>query len=173
MAPLDATLGALRLRIDPTAAHQLRTIRAVTGDPTLSAAIHSVIFDAYMALPSAHSVDAGKPCSVAPERPEGGPGQGTTRPPAPTNVLVPMAQRTGRILCTEGEAVDHYATWWLYPEESLRDGPHFHGAACCDAHIPDGWVRPDEAPAPTIYGHPLVHVHHGTERCVFGEECSR
>lgn len=72
MAPLDATLGALRLRIDDTAAHQLRTIRAVTGDRTLSAAIHRVIFDAYMALPSAHSVDAGE---LPPESPEGGPGQ--------------------------------------------------------------------------------------------------
>lgn len=29
------------------------------------------------------------------------------------------------------------------------------------------------APAPTIYRHPLGHVHHGDERCVFGEECGR
>ena len=107
-APVDTSLGSLRLRIDETAAHQLRTIRAVTGDPTLSASIHRVIFDAYMALPSAGSVDAGKPCSVAPERPEGGPGQG-------------------------------------------------------DSH----------SPAPTIYRHPLAHIHHSTERCVFGEECGR
>ena len=104
-APVDTSLGSLRLRIDETAAHQLRTIRAVTGDPTLSAAIHRVIFDAYMALPSAHSVETGTPC---PESPEGGPGQGTTRPPAPT-----------------------------------------------------------------IYRHPLAHIHRGTERCVFGEECGR
>ena len=110
-ATVDASLGSLRLRIDETAAHQLRTIRAVTGDTTLSAAIHRVIFDAYMALPSADSVDTGKPCSVAPERPEGGPGQGERTPPAPT----------------------------MYP----------------------------------LYRHPLAHIHHGTERCVFGEECGR
>lgn len=52
-ATVDTSLGSLKLRIDDTAAHQLRTIRAVTGDRTLSTAIHRVIFDAYMALPSA------------------------------------------------------------------------------------------------------------------------
>lgn len=84
-ATVDTSLGALRLRIDDTAAHQLRTIRAVTGDRTLSAAIHRVIFDAYMALPSAHSVDAGE---LPPDRPEGGPGQGEAQPPAPLPALL-------------------------------------------------------------------------------------
>ena len=40
---------------------------------------------------------------------------------------------------------------------------------------PEGGPGQGEAqpPAPTIYRHPLVHVHHGHGRCVFGEECSR
>lgn len=100
--------GSFRPHINGLHAGMLRTIAAVEGDENDTAAICRIIEAAYMALPSAGSVDAGKPCSVAPERPEGGPGQGTTRPPAPT-----------------------------------------------------------------IYRHPLAHIHHGTERCVFGEECGR
>ena len=99
-ATVDTSLGSLRTRLDGPRRAMLRTISAVEGhDETETEAIHRIVEDRYMALPSADSVDAGKPCSVAPERPEGGPGQGTTRPPAPTiyPTLTEMVDVLGRI----------------------------------------------------------------------------
>ena len=82
--------GSFRPHINGLHAGMLRTIAAVEGDENDTAAICRIIEAAYMALPSADSVDAGKPCSVAPERPEGGPGQGEAQPPAPTNEAGPF-----------------------------------------------------------------------------------
>ena len=104
-AAVHCITGSFRPHINGLHAGMVRTIAAVEGDENDTAAICRIIEAAYMALPSARSVDAG---ASQPERPEGGPGQGEAQPPAPT-----------------------------------------------------------------IYRHPLVHVHHGHGRCVFGEECSR
>ena len=85
MVPLDTSLGSLRTRLDGPRRAMLRTISAVEGHAeSENEALHRIVEDRYMALPSAHSVDAGKPCSVAPERPEDGPGRGEAQPPAPT-----------------------------------------------------------------------------------------
>jgi len=59
-------------------------------------------------------------------------GQGTTRPPAPILEAVP-ARVLGLVLCSTGW--DHPARWWIGNEG---------GIACCDDHVPDGWVRPGE-----------------------------
>ena len=82
--------------------------------------------------------------------PRGVAGQGDTRPPAPTNVLTPTARRLG---CTEGpdDGEAHRADWAMFApgktQWEVGDGDVI-GRACCDDHIPEGWVRPDEVPAP-------------------------
>jgi len=63
----------------------------------------------------------------------------------PPRVLVPIPRLGHMIVCTEGGAHPG-AHWWLYPESSVGLGPDNHGAACCDDHIPEGWVRPQIAP---------------------------
>ena len=139
LAPVDTGYGPAKLRLSDHGSHLLRTIKAAKGFASLNEAAEWAAEVAYMALPSADSVDTGKPCSVAPERPEGGPGQGTTRPPAPTNVLEAVPELfLGGVVCST--TWDHPGRWWVGKE----------GDACCDDHIPDGWVRPGDVVATTL-----------------------
>lgn len=63
------------------------------------------------------------------------------QPPAPTNPRVLEHAPCGWS-CTESDGVECGGTIgsarWLLDEED--------GRACCDDHIPDGWVRPDKTP---------------------------
>ena len=86
-AAVHCITGSFRPHINGLHAGMVRTIAAVEGDENDTAAICRIIEAAYMALPSARSVDAG---ASQPERPEGGPGQGEARPPAPTNEAAPF-----------------------------------------------------------------------------------
>jgi len=115
----------------------------------------------------ATTVDAG---DSRPQRPDVETGQGTSRPPAPVvvdepKVLVDAAQRP-YLACTEGGDRVHPATWVLakraFIDGCWGDDDPLAGFACCDDHIPDGWVRP----APP-------HVHLNDAPCVYAERCGQ
>lgn len=111
----------------------------------------------------ATSVDGG--VRQLPGRPGVDAGQGTTRLPATTTapkVLTPVAPNMrGEILCSKGTrfGCSTPAKWWCRPNRCSGD-------ACCNDHIPDGWVRPDERPVPE-------HVHLDGGPCVYGDRCGR
>ena len=85
LAPVGTGLGPAQVRYSDHGSAMLRTIKAVKGFASLHEAAEWAAEVAYMALPSAHSVDAGE---LPPDRPEGGPGQGEAQPPAPLPALL-------------------------------------------------------------------------------------
>ena len=107
-------------------------------------------------------------------------GQGATRPPAPTNAWVLVRETDsglGAYGCTEGEQdEDGHSTcraeaWWklcVPGETRWTSDPETCGRACCDDHIPDGWVKPSATIAT-----PLPHVHITDEPCVYSDRCGR
>lgn len=87
----------------------------------------ALAIDAYFSTP----VEDPAPLAV-----DSGPGAGTPSAPA----IAP------RVLIEWGaESLPCKATpkWWLHPASDPDDRAH----ACCDDHIPVGWVRPDESAA--------------------------
>ncbi len=118
---------------------------------------------------------------------------------APARVLTAA---NGRFGCTEGPK-EHPADWALFAPGNdkwvVGDGDLI-GRACCDDHIPDGWVRPDTNPvadalalvglpahkqpanliaasdqhqARKAAGHIPPHVHLNGGPCVYGEACDQ
>lgn len=80
-------------------------------------------------------------------------------PGATLTTLEAESVRTGR---TRGELVA------LAVDAMFSTAAGLTGAGAVDGG--QGATRP---PAPTIHRHPLVHIHHGTGQCVFGEDCGR
>ena len=63
---------------------------------------------------------------------------------------VPSAARVPKLLtpfmlpnCTTDDWCEEYAIWAL----GVPGDPHWDGEACCDSHVPAGWVRPDSSEA--------------------------
>ena len=87
-------------------------------------------------------------------------GQGATRPPAPTDApKVLEAAPAGFICITTSCWEEGRPAAWCQPQ-----GVN----ACCDDHIPDGWVKPSATIAT-----PLPHAHLYNGPCVYGDRCGR
>lgn len=84
MTTIDGVAGRWRTWLPGVSQGPAEALAEARGC-TVPEAVADAVIDAYMALPSAHSVDAGE---LPPERPEGGPGQGEAQPPAPGPALL-------------------------------------------------------------------------------------
>lgn len=137
-------LGTRSIQVDDNTDDRLTALSVKTGrTPGELVAIF---------LKSSTPVDAGHPPATG--RPDVEPGQGEAQPPAPTDarVLIRMdADDSEDSVCTHPHTRNWAQTiltchadpvWWLH---AIGDPEDFAGA-CCDDHIPDGWVRPDTNP---------------------------
>jgi hypothetical protein len=87
------------------------------------------------------------------------PGSVPNVPGATLTVLELESVRTGR---TRGELV-----------ALAVDAMFSTAAAPSPAGAVDGGQGATRPPAPTIYRHPIAHIHHGSGECVFGDRCGR
>ena len=74
-----------------------------------------------------------------------------------------VAEHHAGLMRTSGRSADELAHLAMF---STAAAPSPAGAV-------DGGQGATRPPAPTIYRHPLVHIHHGSGECVFGDRCGR
>lgn len=153
MTRIDGTDTGFRTRIDADTTAMVDTIAALGGDGSRTAALHRIVAEHHAGLmrASGRSADElarlAKNSTAAEPSPAGAVdgGQGATRPPAPTiapKVLEPIGSGCPVTPCctVARHRPPHHARWWVGDT----------GHACCDHHIPDGWVRPGNVIATTL-----------------------
>ena len=140
MTTIDGIPGRWRPWLPGVAQAPAEALAAAEGC-TVPEAVAQAVLDAYAKIATDAATSSAGAVST---------GQGTAAStPAPTNVLMPVLPThpvavdladDGGVVCTTDAPGDrmHPAKWWAGSN------------ACCDDHIPDGWVRPDEVITTTL-----------------------